>query len=96
MNSTEIGNKFESRSLEILQKVIKEERLGYVSRFLKVKTKAPYYSQQRKKDIIFDLAIEVWPPEAKRYTLIYLIECKHHGRRTAPPKNTKGQTVGNH
>ncbi len=86
MNTTEIGDKFENRSLEILQRIIAEEQLGFTSRFLKIKTKAPYYSHLRKKNIIFDLAVELWPPGAERYALIYLIECKHYGRRVSVDK----------
>ncbi|HTK20992.1 MAG TPA: ImmA/IrrE family metallo-endopeptidase [Mucilaginibacter sp.] len=86
MNTTKIGDKFENVSLSILEHIISQEQLGHSSRFLKIKRKAPYYSHKRKANIIFDLAIEVWPPGAERYTIIYLIECKHYGRRISVDK----------
>jgi hypothetical protein len=44
--------------------------------FLVFIPKAKYYSQKRKKKVTFDLAIEVWTTGAKRYVMVYLIECK--------------------
>lgn len=74
---------FESKSLEIIKKVIQEEQLGHLSKHLKIFTKKDksYYSSLRKKDIFFDITIEVWPPGATRYSLIYIIECKSYSKR---------------
>jgi Zn-dependent peptidase ImmA (M78 family) len=81
MNTKKIGDEFESRGLEIINRVIQEEQLGHTAKFLKIIPQAPYYSHSRKKNVIFDMVIEVWPPGATRYTLIYIIECKNYQKR---------------
>jgi len=86
MNTKKIGDEFESRGLEIINRVIQEEQLGHTAKFLKIIPQAPYYSQSRKKNVIFDLVIEVWPPAATRYTVIYIIECKNYQKRVPVEK----------
>lgn len=81
LNTTVIGDEFERRSVEIITKVIKEGQLGYLSDCLRIYPKGKYHSKLRGDDIIFDLAIEVWPPGASRYVMIYLIECKSYKTR---------------
>ncbi|WP_057937914.1 ImmA/IrrE family metallo-endopeptidase [Algoriphagus resistens] len=86
MNTVNKGDKFESKSKEILKKVIEEERLGHLADCLRIFEKKKYYSHERKKDIEFDLTIEVWPPGADRYVLIYIIECKNYSKRVPVEK----------
>lgn len=86
INTTAIGDSFESISLVVLKKAISEGQLGYLSDNLRFIPKAKYWSSKRKKNITFDLAIEVWPPGAKRYIFIYLIECKNYKRRVSVDK----------
>lgn len=83
LNTTQIGDNFESRSLAIIKKVIEDEQLGYLGKHLKIFTKNDkgYYSHHRKGEIYFDIIIEVWPPGANRYVLIYFIECKDYQTR---------------
>ncbi len=76
MNTVRIGDKFEEKSYDLIVKAIKNGELGISESTVKVQRKVGYYSKDREKDIIFDLSIEVWPKNAKRYTLLYLIECK--------------------
>lgn len=86
LNTTRIGDEFESKSLAIIKKVIEEEQLGHLASCLKIFSKKKYYSTLRKKDITFDLTIEVWPPGATRYVLIYIIECKDYATRVPVSK----------
>jgi Zn-dependent peptidase ImmA (M78 family) len=86
VNTTAIGDSFESVSLSIIKKVIEHGQLGHMIDCLKFIPKAKYYSEKRKKNVTFDLAIEVRPPGAKRYVMVYLIECKKHGRRVSVDK----------
>ncbi|MES2591754.1 MAG: ImmA/IrrE family metallo-endopeptidase [Bacteroidota bacterium] len=81
LNTTKIGDEFESKSLAIIKKVIEEAQLGHLAPCLQIFSKKEYYSPQRKKNIKFDLTIEVWPPGAARYVLIYIIECKDFATR---------------
>ncbi len=86
LNTTEIGDNFEMRSLGIIQKVIEEEQLGHLIDHIKIFQKKEYFSAQRKKYIKFDLAIEIWPPGAKRFVMLYLIECKDYEKRVPVSK----------
>jgi hypothetical protein len=83
INTVSKGDSFEEKSMHIIKKVMEEEQLGHLSKHLKIFTKKDkgYYSIRRNKEIFFDITIEVWPPGAKRYSLIYIIECKSYGKR---------------
>lgn len=76
MNTVKIGDKFEAKSYDLIQKAIENDELGISKSSAVVYKQKGYYSKDREKEIIFDLAIEIWPKNAKRYTLLYLIECK--------------------
>jgi len=81
MNRVEKGDIFETKSLEIITKLIEEGTLYLSKDQIKISPKAKYFSRDRNKDIIFDLTIEVWPPEADKYSMIYIIECKNFKNR---------------
>lgn len=76
MNTVKIGDKFENKSYDLIEKAIENGELGISKNSAKVFRQKGYYSPSREKEIIFDLAIEIWPKGAERYTLLYLIECK--------------------
>ncbi len=78
-SSLEKGSAFEKRSLEIIKRAIEEKTLG-IPQNVVICEKPSYYSYARKKDIIFDLSIEVWAPGADRFTTVYLIECKDYSK----------------
>lgn len=78
MNTVQIGNDFEEKSYYIIEKAIKNNDLGLIPDYCRVFRKKGYYSFRRKKDIIFDLAIEFTPPKAENPALLYLIECKKY------------------
>ena len=86
LNTTAIGDKFESTSLEIIKKMIEEGQLGHLSQYLKIYQQKEYFSSLRNGNIKFDLTIEVWPPNATRYSLIYIIECKDYEKRVPVEK----------
>lgn len=76
MNTKKIGDEFEDESYYLIQNAIENDELGISKSSAIVHRQKGYYSKDREKDIIFDLAIEIWPNNAERYTLLYLIECK--------------------
>lgn len=86
INTTKIGDKFENKSLGIIKKVIEEEQLGHLTNHIKIFQKKEYYSSLRKKKIKFDLTIEVWPPGANRFVMLYIIECKDYETRVPVSK----------
>ncbi|CAM4318505.1 ImmA/IrrE family metallo-endopeptidase [Flavobacterium terrigena] len=78
MNTVKIGNDFEEKSYAIIESALTNKELGLIPEYCKIYKKKGYYSTRRKKDIIFDLSIELTPPNANKPTLLYLIECKNY------------------
>lgn len=78
MNTTAKGDAFEERALRVIETMIDEKRIAVMADAYTIKTKEPYYSYARKGNIIFDLTIEVQPPGADKYSIIYIIECKDY------------------
>lgn len=81
MNTTEKGDVFEGRAAKIIKDALDAGKLGIYANQCKVFAKKAYYSKDRESDIIFDLAIEVWPPGATNFTLLFLVECKNYSHR---------------
>lgn len=79
ISNVEKGNRFEKRSLAIIKRALDEGSLG-IKDYVKIFEKPSYYSDDRKSNITFDLSIEVWPPNAKRFVLVYIIECKDYSK----------------
>lgn len=84
MNTVKVGDKFEDKSYNLIVNAINNDEFGISKEFAKVYQKKPYYSRDREKNIIFDLSIEIWPKNAKRFTLLYLIECKSSNSKKVP------------
>ncbi|MEJ7684439.1 MAG: hypothetical protein WKG06_42655 [Segetibacter sp.] len=47
----------------------------------KVFKKKAYYSSKREKDIIFDVTIETTLPNADKYSILTIIECKNLNKK---------------
>ncbi len=84
MNTVKVGDEFEKKSYDLIVKAIKNDELGISESSAKLFQKKGYYSRDREKDIFFDLSIEIWPKNADRYTLLYLIECKSSTVKRVP------------
>jgi Zn-dependent peptidase ImmA (M78 family) len=84
MNTVEKGDSFELYAYELIVKSIENDEFGIAPKFAKVFRKKAYYSDVRKKEIIIDLSIEIWPPNSKRYSIVYLIECKNYSTKGVP------------
>lgn len=80
MNTTTKGDLFEERAFQIISVAIQEEQLGLIPGNCRIFRKKAYFSKERQSNIIFDLSIEVWLPDADQYHLLYLIECKDYSR----------------
>lgn len=77
-STTAIGNKLESKILEILRSEIAAGRFFIKDDCCKIFPKKGYYSKDREKDIVFDIAIEVYMPESSSYSMLILVECKNY------------------
>ena len=110
MSTVKKGNDFEEYSKKLIISAIEKGDLQIPGYEEKIYSKKGYYSEKRKKDIIFDLAIEIWSPNANKFQLIYLIECKDYSNKPIPvddleefdskinqvaPRNSKGIFITN-
>jgi hypothetical protein len=78
MNTVKKGDEFEARAFKLIENALHAELLGVIPNYARIFPKQGYPSFKRKSDIIFDIAIEVWPPQATRFSLVYLIGCKNY------------------
>jgi len=81
MNTTLKGDKLEKKVFELFQDEIIKGRFFAQKKFCRIYSKQGYYSKDRKKDIIFDVSIEVFLPNQETYSLLVLIECKNYNHR---------------
>lgn len=82
MNTTEKGDILEDKSIGIIEKILDDGLIGIMKEYARVFTKKKYPSNIRGSgDVEFDLTIEIWPPSADQYTMIYFIECKNYNHR---------------
>ncbi|MDC6383990.1 ImmA/IrrE family metallo-endopeptidase [Muricauda sp. SK9] len=78
MNTVKIGDDFEKKSKQILKRIIDNHELSSIPAHCTIREKAKYQSYKRSgKNIIFDIAIEVKNPNAKKPILVYIVECKN-------------------
>ncbi|MCT3845068.1 ImmA/IrrE family metallo-endopeptidase [Elizabethkingia anophelis] len=81
MSTTSKGDKFEDIGIELIHKLIEEEEILINAKYIRPFKKQKYKCKSRESFVQFDYVIEVWPPNADRYSVIYFIECKDHKTR---------------
>jgi Zn-dependent peptidase ImmA (M78 family) len=81
MNTTAKGDSFEQTIADHFEREIDAGRFIARRECCRLYRKKGYYSRDRKKDIIFDLSIEIYRPGASTYGILILIECKNYGHR---------------
>jgi len=79
MDTVTKGDLLESQTFTILQNELTEGRLGISPSAGKIFHKKGYYSKDREKNIVVDISIEVWLPNAENYSLLWVCECKNYG-----------------
>lgn len=89
MGSTKIstvkkGDRFEDKAYDIIHRAISSGEFGFPLQVAKVFRKAKYFSAKEQKDIVFDLAIEIWPTGAKNFQNLLLVECKSYSNKKVP------------
>ncbi len=77
-NTTQKGNKFEQRVLKLFEDELKNNRLFVNPQHCKVFHKKGYYSNDRKGNIVVDISIEVFLPDAIDFSILIIIECKNY------------------
>jgi hypothetical protein len=78
MNTTRKGDELESKIFKLIKREIVQGRFFVNPDRCKIFSKKGYYSRDREKDIIFDIAVEVYLPEQHTYSMLVLIECKNY------------------
>ncbi|WP_126652194.1 ImmA/IrrE family metallo-endopeptidase [Chryseobacterium aureum] len=81
MNTTLKGDKFEDLAVDLVHKLIEEEELLINMKYIRPYKKKKYKSLSRDGYVEFDYVIELWPPNAERYSVAYFIECKDYKNR---------------
>lgn len=77
-STTAVGNRLEHAIADLLGSEIAAGRFWAKKACCKVRRKASYYSDKRKRDITFDVAVEVRLPGAASYSYLVLFECKNY------------------
>lgn len=78
MNTTEKGDKLESKVYDLFSEAIGNGNFLAAKENCEIFSKKGYYSRDRKKEIVFDIAIEISMPGANSPAIIYIIECKNY------------------
>lgn len=81
LNTVKKGDEFEDLSARLIEEALHDYKLGFIPGNCRVFKKKGYHSSIRKGNIIFDIAIEVWPEGSKNYALLNLIECKNYAKK---------------
>ena len=78
MNTVKKGDQFENQIFALLKQELSKGQLGIESSSGRIFKKKGYFSNEREKEIIVDIAIEVWLQGAKNYSLLWICECKNY------------------
>lgn len=82
MNTTAKGDILEDKAIGIIEKILDDGLIGVMKEYARIFPKKKYPSNIRGSgDVEFDLTIEIWPPNADQYVMIYFIECKNYDHR---------------
>lgn len=72
------GDTFESKTYDLLKILLANDDFYVSGKRSQIFKKKGYYSEKRKSDIIFDIAIETYLPNSSTYSILTLIECKNY------------------
>lgn len=78
MNTVAKGNQFEDRVFQAIETELLSERLGLLPKACNIFRKKKYYSKSRKANIEIDISIEVFLPDADKWSILWAIECKDY------------------
>lgn len=78
MNTVAKGNTFEDKVFKLIEAELNADRLGLTPPQARIFKKKGYFSKERNSEIVVDISIEIWPPNAKNYSLLWVCECKDY------------------
>ena len=79
MSTVAKGTAFEVRVQAAIARELYSSKLGFDPASATLYAKKGYYSRDRDSEIIVDLSIEVWLPNAPTWSLLWVCECKDYG-----------------
>jgi len=85
LNTTQIGDEFEDKVFDIISAQLSDGELFLNGKLSKVFKKKSYYSKDREKYIITDVSIETTLPNADKFSILTVFECKNYGEKHAVP-----------
>jgi Zn-dependent peptidase ImmA (M78 family) len=83
MNTTEIGNDFENKVFLLIKELLEKDEFTVPGKRSRIYQKKGYYSENRNSEIITDISIETFLPEATDYSILNIIECKFLNKNVA-------------
>lgn len=83
MNTTKTGNNFEDKVFAIINELLEKDEFTVPGKRSRIYQKRGYYSENRKGQIITDISIETYLPNAEEYSLLNIIECKYLNKNVA-------------
>lgn len=81
ISSTQKGDLLEKKAFELIKDLLNNDEFYVNGKKSMVFSKKSYYSERRKRNIIFDITIETYLKDADKYSLLTIIECKNVGRK---------------
>lgn len=79
MSTTESGEEFEAKLVDLLQAELEADRFFAKKECCRLFRKKGYYSKDRQKEIVFDISVEICLPDAPTFSVLVLVECKNYG-----------------
>jgi len=79
MSTLKKGNDFEDKVFGHITTELSNDRLHVLGKRSKAYQKKGYFSKNRQSEIITDISIETFLPDASDYSLLTVIECKDYG-----------------
>ncbi len=80
-SSTAKGTRLENQVFDLVSKLLRDDNFIVPKKTSKVFKRKGYYSAKREKDIIFDVTIETTLPNADKYSILTIIECKNLNKK---------------
>lgn len=84
MSTTHKGDLFEAEVFDTISRMISEGRFFSGPEYCRAFRKKAYYSKDREREIVFDVAVEVCLPGQDTPSVLFLIECKNYSNRPVP------------
>ncbi len=77
---TNKGDVFEREVFDAVKAALEDEEFGLDPKLVKIYSKKGYWSKDRESNIVTDISMELWLPNATKYSLLLVFECKDYGR----------------